>query len=75
MATTELEVMKTIDKALSGVSAPAVRDRILRWAWAKFSPMHHVVSSRNEIISSGNGKGKTRKRRTSRRRASTDLDL
>lgn len=34
----ELDVMRSIDGALSGVSDAQARDRILRWAWAKFSP-------------------------------------
>jgi len=33
----ELDAMKSIDNALSGVSDPLTRDRILKWAWAKFS--------------------------------------
>jgi len=34
----ELDVMQSIDKLLSDVSDPQMRDRILRWAWSKFSP-------------------------------------
>jgi len=34
----ELDAMKSIDDVLSGVSDPSTRDRILKWAWAKFSP-------------------------------------
>jgi hypothetical protein len=34
----ELEAMKSIDDAMSAVSDPSTRVRILRWAWSKFSP-------------------------------------
>lgn len=50
---TELDVMKSIDEALSGVSDPATRDRILKWAWAKFSPTPQAVPTDSDIKGSG----------------------
>ncbi len=38
----ELDAMKAIDEALSGITDPPTRDRILKWAWAKFSPIPPV---------------------------------
>jgi hypothetical protein len=46
---TELDVMKSIDEALSNISEPTTRDRILKWAWAKFSPMPLVAPADDDI--------------------------
>jgi len=44
MATvSELDAMKLIDETLSGVSDPSARDRILRWALAKFSSTQQTI--------------------------------
>ncbi len=69
-----LDAMKSIDKTLSGISSPAARDRVLKWAWAKFSPMPRVVPAQDQITTAANSK--IRKRKSVRRRASTEyLDL
>ncbi|MCX6009353.1 MAG: hypothetical protein NTW48_04880 [Chloroflexi bacterium] len=39
----ELDAIKAIDEALSGVSDPSTRLRILKWAWEKFSPTPQAV--------------------------------
>ncbi len=46
---TELDVMKSIDEALSGITDPATRDRILKWVWAKFSPIRQVAPEDGKI--------------------------
>ena len=57
MATvSELDTMKSIDEALSGVSDPTTRDRILKWAWAKFSPTPQAVPTDSDIKDPGTGR-------------------
>lgn len=44
----ELEAMKLIDDSLSQFDDPATRDRILEWAWSKFSSQPTPTGSRKE---------------------------
>ena len=48
----ELDAIKSIGEALSGVSDPITRDRILKWAWDKFSqtPSETPVDERANIV-------------------------
>jgi hypothetical protein len=39
----ELDAIRIIDEALSGVTDPPTRARILNWAWEKFSPTPQTV--------------------------------
>lgn len=41
----EIDVLRSIDDLLSGLSDGAARDRVLRWAWGKFSSAPLPVSN------------------------------
>jgi len=40
----ELEVMKIIDDSLSQIEDDSVKDRILKWAWSKYSKVNIPIS-------------------------------
>jgi len=66
----ELDVMKIIEENLSQISDPATRDRILNWAWAKFSsqphdsPVEENKSKSTKKTKSGKKAGNATKRKT-----------
>lgn len=46
----ELDAMKLIDDSLSGISDPPTRDRILKWAWAKFASSPSIPMAEAESV-------------------------
>ena len=54
----EIDIMKEIDKILCRIKDPATRDRILQWAWSKFSSRPIIL---NSVKKSKENKGKKAK--------------
>lgn len=44
----EIDAIKTIDDALSGLQDPVARDRVLQWAWDKFSSKQKPEALKND---------------------------
>jgi hypothetical protein len=84
----EIDALKAVDTALSGVDDPTARERVLSWAWKKFVSTHtpatadetgaseHLAKkTKKKVISSSKAKGKAKNKVKAPLTMERDLNL
>lgn len=61
----EIDALKAIDEALSGLADPDARNRVLGWAWKKFSSHATTPIDKDNEVPESSGKKKKSKRKAS----------
>src|SRR5574337_148962 len=59
----EIDALKAIDEALDGLTDPDARNRVLRWAWQKFSSQPAPPNDKNNELPEPSEKRKKSKRK------------
>lgn len=80
---TEVTAIQELDKILGQIEDPKVRDRVLRWVWARFSPTPHsmqdtglsAVTRKNATTRKKADSSKRRVKRKTTLTFNKDLDL